>query len=84
MSINLIRNALFSYFISDPYARVAFGNQSQITNIISKTPCPTWDQTLIFMNMEISEDPENLKRNPPSVVVELFDHDTGMVRSVVN
>lgn len=36
------------------------------------------------MNMEISEDPENLKRNPPSVVVELFDHDTGMVRSVVN
>ncbi|XP_022792926.1 myoferlin-like isoform X1 [Stylophora pistillata] len=64
--------------MNDPYARVAFGNQSQITNIISQTPCPTWDQTLIFMNMEISEDPENLKRNPPSVVVELFDHDTGM------
>lgn len=64
---------------SDPYARVAFANQSQITHIVTQTPCPTWDQTLIFANLEISEDPANIKRNPPSVVVELFDHDKGLV-----
>lgn len=62
-------------FFSDPYARVAFANQSQITNIINQTPCPTWDQTLIYSPVEISEDPANVKRNPPSVVVELFDRD---------
>lgn len=61
--------------MNDPYARVAFANQSQITNIINQTPCPTWDQTLIYSPVEISEDPANVKRNPPSVVVELFDRD---------
>lgn len=64
--------------MNDPYARVAFANQSQITHIVSQTPCPTWDQTLIYGNVEISEDPANIKRNPPSVVVELFDHDSPM------
>jgi len=34
--------------------------------------------------VEICEDPENVKRNPPSVVVELFDHDKGLVRQLKN
>lgn len=67
------------FFHSDPYARVAFANESQVTYMISQTPCPTWDQTLIFSNVEISEDPANVKRNPPSVVIELFDRDSPMV-----
>lgn len=64
--------------MNDPYARVAFANESQVTYMISQTPCPTWDQTLIFSNVEISEDPANVKRNPPSVVIELFDRDSPM------
>ena len=35
---------------------------------------------MLFTSVEICEDPENVKRNPPSVVVELFDHDKGLVR----
>ncbi|KAL9983681.1 hypothetical protein ACROYT_G005897 [Oculina patagonica] len=64
--------------MNDPYARVSFANQSQVTHTITQTPCPTWDQTLLYLNVEICEDPENVKRNPPSVVVELFDYDKGM------
>lgn len=64
--------------MNDPYARVAFANQSRVTNMISQTPCPTWDQTLIFSNVEISEDPANIKRNPPSIIVELYDRDSPM------
>ena len=29
---------------SDPYAQVGFINQSQRTEILHKTLCPTWDQ----------------------------------------
>ena len=76
----IISSFLHLYFFhSDPYARVAFANESQVTYMISQTPCPTWDQTLIFSNVEISEDPANVKRNPPSVVIELFDRDSPMV-----
>ena len=71
---------LLKYLLSDPYARVAFANQSQVTYTITQSPCPTWDQTLLFTSVDICEDPENVKRNPPSVVVELYDHDTGLVR----
>ena len=67
-------------YLSDPYARVAFANQSQVTYTVTQSPCPTWDQTLLFTSLEICEDPENVKRNPPSVVVELYDHDQGLVR----
>lgn len=65
--------------MNDPYARVAFANQSQVTQVINQTPCPTWDQTLIYSPVEISEDPANVKRNPPSVIVELFDHDKNSI-----
>lgn len=67
-------------YLSDPYARVAFANQSQVTYTVTQSPCPTWDQTLLFTSVEICEDPENVKRNPPSVVVELYDYDKGLVR----
>ena len=54
---------------------MAFCKQSTLTNVLSQTLCPTWDQTLIFEDIEIYEAVENVAKNPPSVVVELFDRD---------
>jgi len=34
---------------SDPYAQIAFINQSQRTEVIQKTLCPTWDQVNCFL-----------------------------------
>lgn len=65
---------------SDAYARVAFGKHSAVTEVLTQTLCPTWDQTLIFDDVEIYESVENVAKNPPSVVVEVFDRDT-VVRS---
>lgn len=64
----------------DAYARVAFCKQSAVTAVLTQTLCPTWDQTLIFDEIEIYEGVENVAKNPPSVVVELFDRDS-VVRS---
>ena len=62
--------------VSDPFARVMFSNQSQVTERLDKTICPTWDQSLIFTTLEIHGDPAFVRDNPPVVVVEIFDYDT--------
>ena len=61
---------------SDPFARVAFLNQSLVTEKLDKTLCPTWDQTLIFEQIDIHGSPEKIQEKPPEIVVEIFDHDT--------
>ncbi|XP_026702658.1 dysferlin [Athene cunicularia] len=61
---------------SDPYAIVSFLHQSQKTVVIKNTLNPTWDQTLIFYEIEIFGDPQNVSDSPPSIVVEIYDHDT--------
>ncbi|XP_076830135.1 myoferlin isoform X2 [Brachyhypopomus gauderio] len=60
---------------SDPYCHVSFLHVSQTTEIIKANLNPTWDQTLIFNDIEIYGDPQTIAHNPPNVVLELFDSD---------
>ena len=61
---------------TDPYAIVSFLHQSQKTVVAKNTLNPTWDQTLIFYEIEIFGEPASIAEQPPSIVVELYDHDT--------
>uniref|UniRef100_A0A8C1UDY6 Dysferlin, limb girdle muscular dystrophy 2B (autosomal recessive) n=1 Tax=Cyprinus carpio TaxID=7962 RepID=A0A8C1UDY6_CYPCA len=61
---------------SDSYAIVSFLHQSQKTVTVRNTLNPTWDQTLIFYEVEIFGDHLAAERNPPHIVVELYDQDT--------
>ncbi|XP_052416117.1 dysferlin isoform X8 [Carassius gibelio] len=61
---------------SDPYAIVSFLHQSQKTVTVRNTLNPIWDQTLIFYEVEIFGDHLVTERNPPHIVVELYDQDT--------
>ncbi|XP_051968230.1 myoferlin isoform X1 [Xyrauchen texanus] len=70
---NLI--ALDTDSFSDPYVHVSYLHQSQTSETIKSTLNPTWDQTLIFKNVEIYGDPKFLAENPPRVVLEIFDSD---------
>ncbi|CAJ0917290.1 unnamed protein product [Ranitomeya imitator] len=60
---------------SDPYAHVSFLHRSKTTEVIHCTLNPTWDQTLIFNEVEIFGDPLAVAHNPPNVVIEIFDSD---------
>lgn len=59
----------------DPYAHVSFLHVSKTTEVIRATLNPTWDQTLIFEDIEIYGDPQTIVHNPPDVVLELYDSD---------
>lgn len=66
---------LLSFSILDPYAHVSFLHRSKTTEIIHSTLNPTWDQTIIFDEIEIFGEPQTVLQNPPKVVIELFDND---------
>ena len=66
----------FSFWcFSDPYVRVSFCNQSQVSEVMHRTLCPIWDQTIIFENVFIYGSPEITEKSPPQVVIEVFDED---------
>ncbi|KAK0154254.1 Myoferlin [Merluccius polli] len=60
---------------SDPYTHVSFLHLSKTTEKLKATLNPTWDQTLIFNDVEIYGDPKSLAHDPPNVVLEFYDHD---------
>ncbi|XP_061890913.1 otoferlin isoform X2 [Entelurus aequoreus] len=62
--------------LSDPFARVFFSTHSQVTEILSETLCPTWDQLLVFDNVELFGEASELRDDPPIIVVEIYDQDT--------
>uniref|UniRef100_A0A8C0VEA0 Otoferlin n=1 Tax=Cyanistes caeruleus TaxID=156563 RepID=A0A8C0VEA0_CYACU len=65
--------------LSDPFARVFFISQSQCTEVnISgmQTLCPTWDQLLVFDNVELYGEAHEMRDDPPIIVIEIYDQDT--------
>ncbi|KAM7078247.1 otoferlin isoform 2-T2 [Molossus nigricans] len=62
--------------LSDPFARVFFINQSQCTEVLNETLCPTWDQMLVFDNLELYGEAQELRDDPPIIVIEIYDQDT--------
>uniref|UniRef100_A0A3P8XR32 Dysferlin, limb girdle muscular dystrophy 2B (autosomal recessive) n=1 Tax=Esox lucius TaxID=8010 RepID=A0A3P8XR32_ESOLU len=71
-----VNRPTISCIFDNPYAIVSFLHQSQKTVTVRNTLNPTWDQTLIFHEVEVFGDPAVTERNPPSIVVELYDQDT--------
>ncbi|XP_070708516.1 myoferlin-like [Pempheris klunzingeri] len=60
---------------SDPYAHISFLHVSKTTEKLRATLNPTWDQTLIFNDVEIHGDPQSIAHRPPDVVLEFYDND---------
>ncbi|XP_062857468.1 otoferlin isoform X2 [Trichomycterus rosablanca] len=62
--------------LSDPFARVFFSTYSQVTEVLSETLCPTWDQLLVFDNVELYGEASELRDDPPIIVIEIYDQDS--------
>lgn len=50
--------------------------------VLAETLCPTWDQLLVFENVELFGEAYELRDDPPIIVIELYDQDT-VVRVVL-
>ena len=61
--------------LSDPFTRILIGNHCVSTQVIEKTLSPTWDETLVVRDVKVYGPLENIVKNPPLVVCEVFDYD---------
>jgi hypothetical protein len=61
--------------LSDPFARIAFGDQSVCTQVIEETLSPTWDEMLIINEIVMYGLMQEICIDPPTIVIEIFDQD---------
>lgn len=47
-----------------------------ILQVLNETLCPTWDQMLVFDNLELYGEAHELRDDPPIIVIEIYDQDT--------
>lgn len=75
ISLEQRNNYIYLFPFTDPYTHVSFLHLSKTTEKLRATLNPTWDQTLIFNDVEIFGDPQLIAEQPPDVVLEFYDHD---------
>lgn len=61
--------------LSDPYATVYVTEQAKTTQVIEETLSPTWDELLVFDEVLVFGAKDEIKRDPPTIVIEIYDQD---------
>ncbi|KAL3320563.1 hypothetical protein Ciccas_000767 [Cichlidogyrus casuarinus] len=61
--------------LSDAFARIILGSHVLSTKTIYETLSPNWDETIVVPSIEFCINPQTLKAQPPTIVVELYDKD---------
>ncbi|XP_071369375.1 fer-1-like protein 4, partial [Centroberyx affinis] len=62
--------------LSDPFAKVLFSTQCQVTQVVSDTLSPAWCECLLFDRVLLEGTREELQQDPPLIIVSIYDYDT--------
>lgn len=61
--------------LSDPFATIYITEFAKNTQVIEETLSPTWDELLLFDDILVYGTKEEIKKSPPTVVIEIYDQD---------
>ncbi|XP_057703030.1 fer-1-like protein 4 isoform X2 [Corythoichthys intestinalis] len=61
--------------LSDPFAKVLFSTQCQVTRVSPDTLSPAWCECLLFDRVLLEGTMEDLRHDPPLVIIHIFDYD---------
>ncbi|XP_056157898.1 fer-1-like protein 4 [Lampris incognitus] len=61
--------------LSDPFAKVLFSTQCQVTRVLSETLSPAWCECLVFDRVLLEGRKEDLREDPPLVIISIYDYD---------
>ncbi|XP_054473008.1 fer-1-like protein 4 [Anoplopoma fimbria] len=62
--------------LSDPFVKVVFSTQCQVTRVINETLSPAWCECLLFDRVLLEGTREELQQDPPLVVINIYDQDS--------
>lgn len=61
--------------LSDPFAKVLFSTQCQVSKVVRDTLSPAWCQCLLFDRVLLEGSREELEQDPPLVIINIYDQD---------
>ncbi|XP_063311821.1 fer-1-like protein 4 [Pelobates fuscus] len=61
--------------LSDPFARIVFGTQCLTTQVVRETLAPLWNELLVYDHLIIDGNKEDLKNDPPLIIINIYDMD---------
>ncbi|XP_029287824.1 LOW QUALITY PROTEIN: fer-1-like protein 4 [Cottoperca gobio] len=61
--------------LSDPFAKVVFSTQCQVTRVGTGTISPAWCECLLFDRVLLEGTREELEQDPPLITINIFDQD---------
>ncbi|KAG8007550.1 Fer-1-like protein 4, partial [Nibea albiflora] len=62
--------------LSNPFAKVLFSTQCQVTKVCTGTLSPAWCETLLFDRVLLEGTKEELQRDPPLIIIIIYSYDT--------
>ena len=71
--VTQVRNNLFKTTHTTLLAALYIMNSP--AQVIDETLSPTWDELLVFEEVLVYGRREDIKANPPSVIIEIYDQD---------
>ncbi|TRY91493.1 hypothetical protein DNTS_029472 [Danionella cerebrum] len=60
--------------LSDPFARVVFSTQCQVTRVMEETLSPTWCELLLYDQVLMEGSKDEYRDDPPVVIINLYDY----------
>uniref|UniRef100_A0A4W4DYS2 C2 domain-containing protein n=1 Tax=Electrophorus electricus TaxID=8005 RepID=A0A4W4DYS2_ELEEL len=60
--------------LSDPFAKVVFSTECQVTKIIEETLSPTWCELLLYEQILMEGSKDEFRNDPPVVIINLYDY----------
>ncbi|KAF3856707.1 hypothetical protein F7725_017430 [Dissostichus mawsoni] len=61
--------------LSDPFAKVLFSTQCQVTRVLNETISPAWCESLLFDRVLLEGTREELEQDPPLITINIYDRD---------
>ncbi|XP_044028971.1 fer-1-like protein 4 [Siniperca chuatsi] len=62
--------------LSDPFAKVLFSTQCQVTRVLFGTLSPAWCECLLFDRVLLEGTREQLQQDPPLIIINIYDYNT--------
>ncbi|XP_058488607.1 fer-1-like protein 4 [Solea solea] len=62
--------------LSDPFAKVLFSTQCQVSRMLTDTLSPAWCECLLFDRVLLEGTREELERDPPLIIINIYDYDS--------